>query len=156
MKQDRTLLSKFKKLWKFYLLQSFMAGVILLIIALILGETKMVVISAIGATTFIVFAMPNAVSAKVRNIIGGHLVGLATGTLLSLMTIPNPIGYALAVAITMFLMVALDVEHPPAAGTALAVLVNQVSLDALLTILVSILVLSLAHRYLRNYFRDLV
>jgi CBS-domain-containing membrane protein len=147
---------KFKELWKYYTLQSFLAAAVLFILVLILGEDKMVVISAMGATTFIVFAMPKTISAQTRNVIGGHLVGLASGTIFYFATLPYFLEYPLVVGIAIFLMVALDVEHPPAAGTALAVVINEVSLDAFVTIMVSVLVLTQCRYHLRNYLRDLV
>ncbi len=76
MKPRTSIGEKFKKLWKYYLWQSSLAASALFIIVLVLGKDKMVVISAMGATAFIVFAMPTAASARTRNVIGGHLVGL--------------------------------------------------------------------------------
>ena len=55
-----------------------------------------------------------------------------------------------------FLMVALDVEHPPAMGTTLAVVINQVSYDAFITIMLSAVILSQCRYYLRNRLKDLV
>jgi len=116
----------------------------------------MVAISAMGATTMIVFAMPKSVSAQTRNVIGGHLVGLTSGCLLCLVELPYFVSYPLVVGMTVFLMVALDVEHAPAAGMALAVVINEVSLDVFVAIMVSILILSQCRYYLRNHLRDLV
>ena len=147
---------KFKKLWKYYLWQSSLAAVALFIIVLILGKDKIVVISAMGATSFIVFAMPTTVSAKTRNVIGGHLVGLASGTIFYFATLPYFLEYPLAVGIAIFIMVALDVEHPPAAGTALAVVMNEVSPDVFVTIMVSAVVLSQCRYYLRHHLKDLI
>ena len=79
---------KFKKLWKYYIWQSILAAVAFFVILLILGKEKIVVISAMGATAFIVFAMPNAVSAKSKNVIGGHLVGLILGMIFYFVEIP--------------------------------------------------------------------
>ena len=56
----------------------------------------------------------------------------------------------------VFLMVALDVEHPPAAGTALAVVINEVSMNVFVTIMISALVLSQCRYYLRNQLKDLI
>jgi CBS-domain-containing membrane protein len=109
-----------------------------------------------GATTFIVFAMPKATSAKTRNVIGGHLVGLAAGTIFYFTALPYFVEYPLAVGIAVFVMVALDVEHPPAAGTALAVVINEVSLDAFITIMLSAVILSQCRYYLRRRLKDLV
>jgi CBS-domain-containing membrane protein len=116
----------------------------------------MVLISAMGATAFIVFAMPTTVSAQRRNVIGGHIVGLASGAIFYFTALPYFVEYPLAVGITIFLMVALDVEHPPAAGTALAVVINEVSYDAFVTIMIGAVVLSQCRYYLKGYLRDLI
>ena len=151
-----TITAKFKKLWKYYMLQSLLAAAALAVLVLILGKEKIVIISAMGATSFIVFAMPKAASAQTRNVIGGHLVGLACGTIFYFTALPYFVEYPFAVAVAIFVMVALDVEHPPAAGTALAVVINEVSRDAFITIMVSTVVLSQCRYYLRNYLKDLV
>jgi CBS-domain-containing membrane protein len=156
MEEQMTIKSKFKKLWKYYLLQCLLATIVLFILVLVLGKYKLVVISSMGATTFIVFAMPKAVSAQTRNVVGGHLVGLAAGAVFYFATLPYFIEYPLAVGLAILLMVALDVEHPPAAGTALAVVINEVSLDAFITIMLSAVILSQCRYYLRGYLKDLV
>jgi CBS-domain-containing membrane protein len=148
--------AKFKRLWKHYILQSLLAGFVLLILVLILGPDKMLVISAMGGTAFIVFAMPKAVSAQTRHVIGGHLVGLASGFIFFLTTLPYYVEYPMAITLVIFLMVALDVEHPPAAGTTLAILTNEVSLDAFVIIIIGVLFLSQCRYYLRDYLKDLV
>lgn len=156
MKSEVTIKEKFKKLWKYYIIQSSLAAIALLIIVLILRGKSMVVISSMGATSFIVFAMPKAVSAKTINVLGGHLVGLASGAIFFFLSWPYYIEYPLAVGIAIFFMIALDVEHPPAAGTALAVVINEVSPSVFITIMTSALVLSQCRYYLRHYLRDLV
>lgn len=147
---------KFKRLWKYYIWQSFLAAVAFFIILLILGKEKIVVISAMGATAFIVFAMPNAVSAKPKNVIGGHLVGLILGMAFCFVDFLYIYEFPLAVGMAIFVMVTLDVEHPPAVGTALAVLINEVSLDASLVIIAIAITLSICHYYLKRYLKDLV
>ena len=156
MKLEATIKDKFKRLWKYYILQSSLAACVLLILVLILGKDKMVVISAMGATSFIVFAMPKSVSAQTRHVIGGHLVGLACGTIFYFTPLSYFVEYPLAVGIAICIMVALDVEHPPAAGTALAVVINEVSPNVFVTIMASALVLSQCRYYLRHYLKDLV
>ena len=147
---------KFKKLWIHYIIQSLMAAIAIFIIVSVLGKERVVVISAMGATSFIVFAMPKAVTARTKNVVGGHLVGLASGAVFYFAALPYFVGYPLAVGLAIFLMVALDLEHPPAAGTALAVVVNEVSFDVFVAIVISALVLSQCRYYLRNHLKDLV
>ena len=156
MQLETIIEGKFKKLWKYYILQSSLAASVLLILVFLLGKDRMVVISSMGATAFIVFAMPKTVSAQTRNVVGGHLVGLASGTIFYFTGLHHFIEYPLAVGIAICIMVALDVEHPPAAGTALAVVINEVSPDVFVTIMASALVLSQCRYYLRNHLKDLV
>ncbi len=157
MKLKATITDKFKKLWIYYILQSLLAALALFVLVLVLGKDKMVLISAMGATSFIAFAMPKAVSAQTRNIIGGHLVGLACGTIFYFTPLPYLVEYPCVVGIAIFLMVALDVEHPPAAGTALAVVINEASpIDAFVIIMISALILSQSRYFLRRYLKDLV
>lgn len=156
MQPETQIKYKFKKLWKNYIFQSSLAAVALLILTL-LGREKMVLISSMGATAFIVFAMPNVVSAGTKNVIGGHLVGLICGTVFFFTSFPYYIEYPLVIALAVFIMVALDLEHPPAAGTALAVVINEVSgVNAFVTIMLSAVVLSMARRYLRPWLKDLI
>jgi len=109
-----------------------------------------------GATAFIVFAMPTSASAQTRNVIGGHLVGLASGTIFYFATLPYFIEYPLAVGIAIFVMATLDVEHPPAAATALAVVINEVSPEVFVTIMASAVILSQCRHYMKNHLKDLV
>jgi len=147
---------KFKKLWKYYIWQSFLAAVALFIIVLALDKGKMVVISAMGATAFIVFAMPNAISANSKNVIGGHLVGLILGMIFFFIDIPYFYEFPLVVGVAIFVMAALDVEHPPAVGTALAVLINEVTIEVVFIIIAAAVILSVCHYYLRHHLKDLV
>ena len=150
---------EFRKLWKNYLYQSFFATVVIVIVLLLLTAEHAVVIASIGATAFIVFTMPRNITAKPRRVIGGHIVGLFSGSLCALIphtsVFPSVIVYSLAVGISIFLMVALDVEHPPASGTALGVAITGFSPSVMLAVLTSSIVLSLAHRFLKRFLKDL-
>ena len=147
--------NKFKTLWKYYIFQSFLAAAALFVLALLL-QKKMVLISAMGATAFIVFTMPKAASAQTKNVIGGHLIGLSCGAMFYFTKMNPPLEYALAVGLAIFIMVALDLEHPPAAGTALAVVINEVSFNAFVTIMLSAVILSQMRYYLRTKLKDLI
>ncbi len=156
MESDANITAKFKKLWVYYLVQSAMAAGVLAILFLVLGEARMVLISAIGSTAFVVFAMPKTTSATARVVIGSHLVGLLSGTTFALIPLPHYIAYPVAVGIAILLMVALDLEHPPAAGTAIAAVTHGSSLDIWLAVISSVLILSLARYLLKNYLKNLI
>lgn len=156
MKRLIVLRAKFKKLWKYYIIQSLLAATSLFILSLLFGKDKMVIISAMGATSFIIFALPKTVSARMRNVIGGHITGLICGAIFFVDYLPLHLRYSAAVGLAIFIMVALDLEHPPAAGTALAVVVHQVSFDAILIIILSSVILSMIHYYLKGFLKDLI
>jgi CBS-domain-containing membrane protein len=120
----------------------------------------MIIIASIGASTFVLFAMPKYPQARDRNLIGGQLIGLTCGSLFSL--VPHSSFYsdvmvdALAVGLTFLIMVLTDTEHPPAAGTALGMVVVGFSFEIAISVISSVMLLSLIHRCLRRFLIDLV
>jgi CBS-domain-containing membrane protein len=64
--------------------------------------------------------------------------------------------YALAVGLSILLMVVVDMEHPPAAGTALGIAITGISWEVAIALISSVLILSLAHRLLANHLKDLI
>jgi CBS-domain-containing membrane protein len=150
MKFDNETIIKFKKLWGRYLLQSVLAAAALLVLFVTLGEDRMVLISAIGSTAFVVFALPKTCAARTKIVIGSHLIGLFSGGVFAFISLPPFIEYPLAVGIAFFLMVALDFEHAPAAGTAIATVTYGGSLDIWIAVISSAVLLSLTRHILRN------
>lgn len=150
---------EFRRLWKNYLYQSLLATVIVFVVLLLLNAQHTVVIASIGSSAFIVFTMPRNITAKPRRVIGGHLVGLFSGSLCALIphsaALPSIVVYSLAVGISIFLMVALDVEHPPASETALGIAITGFSLGVMVAVLTSSIALSLAHRFSKKFLKDL-
>jgi len=153
------LVDEFRQLWKHYIYQSLLATLVVFIVLLSLSVEQAVIIASIGATAFIVFAMPGSVTAQPRRVIGGHLVGLLSGSVSAI--IPQPtflysaLIYSLAVGASIFIMVAIDVEHPPAAGTALGVAIRGFSPNVAVAIITSTVMLALAHQLLKPFMKDL-
>jgi CBS-domain-containing membrane protein len=147
---------KFKRLWKHYIFQSLLAALAIFVVVLAIGQDKVVAIASMAATAFICFAMPSSVSAQTRNVIGGHLVGLVCGALFAFTLLPYYAEFPLTVGLAMFLMVALDVEHPPAAGTALAVTINEVTLTTAAIIVISAIVLTQCRYHMKSLLKDLI
>jgi CBS-domain-containing membrane protein len=150
---------EFRQHWKNYVMQSLLATTSIFIVLYFLSLQHAVIIASIGATAFIVFAMPDNITAQARNVIGGQLVGLFFGFLFSLFPqstlIYSILVYSLAVGATIFTMVVIDTEHPPAAGTALGVAMTGISLDVFIAVTISIILLSLIHKFFKPYLRDL-
>jgi len=150
----------FKQRWKNYVYQSLLAFAAVTAVLWLLYRENAVVVASIGATAFIVFTMPRLPTAQPRRIIGGHIIGLVSGSLAALVPhsaeLTTILIYALAVGVSIFLMVSLDMEHPPAAATALGLVINGYSTKVVLAVLTSAVILSIAHRTMRKYLRDLV
>lgn len=111
---------KYLKYRKHYILQSIYASISIFILTLILNDNP-VLIASIGSTAFIVFAMPKSLISQPKRIIGGHFLGFIIGSCFYVFPFNNyifftAIWYSLSVGITIFSMVVLDLEHPPAGG----------------------------------------
>lgn len=113
------------------------------------------IVVAIASTAFIVFVVPHSVASTPRRVIGGHLVAVAVGSLLSAFlntpgvdTLAEESRYlpevtaALSVGLSTLLMVATDTEHPPAAGTALGLVIPGWSWGAVVFIVGGAVILS--------------
>ena len=146
--------------WKNYVYQSLAATIATMIILLALSLENAVVVASIAASIFIVFTMPNAISARKRAIIGGHWIGLFFGSVWTL--IPQPyhfisiIVFSFAVGTTMLAMVIFDMEHPPAAGTALGVAITGFSWEVGIAVITSTILLAIIRTVFRSYLKDLV
>ncbi|MDP3880485.1 MAG: HPP family protein [Dehalococcoidales bacterium] len=154
---------------KSYIVQSFLAVVTLgLILYFVEVLTHAAVVAALGSSAFIVFAMPHSITARPRRLLGGHIVGLLSGIILRYIFLTSSLGrqingrefltlfvYALAVGLAIFLMTITNTEHPPAAGTALAMVAHQWSYPVVFFILLSVAGLAIVRRLLNGHLRDL-
>lgn len=113
-----------------YLLQSLLGGLAMLaIVAAGAAVSREVVIIPLGASVFILFAMPRTGCAAPKDITLGY-AARAVGGLLGYYLLAQfaahwaPLVWcacALSVALSIFLMAALRAEHPPAAAMAVTV-----------------------------------
>ncbi|MFC1980746.1 HPP family protein [Chloroflexota bacterium] len=160
---------QFKTYFPNYILQSLTAVVILIIILTVLGMgANLAIVASIGASSFIIFAMPKSTQAQPRHVIGGHAVGLLSGSAcyLPFLWLSFPVGSlgaellyvftgAIAVGMAIFLMSITDTEHAPAAGTALGIVAQGFTWQAVVFVLSCVLALSLARWLLRAKLRNL-
>ena len=75
--------------------------------------------ASFGASAVVIFAMPKSPAARVQNVIGGHIVSAVVGLSLAIFVGVYWYTAAIAVAVAIFLMVLLDIVHPPGGATAL-------------------------------------
>ncbi|MDV2988992.1 MAG: HPP family protein [Dehalogenimonas sp.] len=158
----------FKKNPRPYIVQSLMALAALFVILFFVESlTQAVIVAALGASTFVVFSMPHSITAQPRRLVGGHIVGIIAGTgcqfifyQTGLIAGDAPLvltvfTYAASVAVAMFLMAATNTEHPPAAATALGMLIYDGALLAIPAIIIFAVALALTRRALGRYLVDL-
>lgn len=152
-------LARFRKSWKAYVVQSAIAGATTFLILLFLNFEDAIVIAALGASAFIVFCRPFDLTARARNVVGGHMIGLVIGSLCALIPQTSPVAtlgwYALAVGLSSFLMVVLYMQHPPAAATALGVAMRGPSEDTVIAVFTITFVLALVHFSIKHRLRNL-
>lgn len=154
---------------KNYIIQSLLAVVAVAIILYFVEVlTHAAIVAALGASTFIVFAMPRSITAQPRRLVGGHIVGLICGSLCYYAFLTGPLGKlaanweficwfvcALAVGLSIFLMAITNTEHPPASATALGIVAHGWSYQVVIFVLVCAISLAIIRRLLGFRLRDL-
>jgi len=154
-----------------YVLQCALATVaIMVVLALMDAVAQTALIAALGASAFIAFTMPRAHVSEPRYLVGGYLIGVVVGVVFGLTyrhlgvsaegvglhLAPIILG-GLAVGLSIFLMVILNAEHPPAAGIALGLVVNKTwDAHTVALILGSVVALCLVKRLLRRWLINLL
>jgi CBS-domain-containing membrane protein len=147
---------KFAKNKHMYVAQTLLASLVMFFVLTVLdAKTHAALVASLGASSFIAFTMPHAQVARPRYILGGYAVGICVGVLCFLVSLAlakaeppiSPktieIGLAsLAMGMAIFLMVVLNLEHPPAAGVALGLVLNECDPVAIGVIIVGILILT--------------
>ena len=149
--------AKFKQNKARYTFQCLLGSLSTLLVLFLLDTmSNAAIIAALGASSFIVFAIPHAQASRPRFCIGGYIIGVAAGgscywlghipwpdALLSAQAHADVICGALAVGLTAFGMVVTNTEHPPAASIALGLVLGEWSLRTVVVVLIGIAALSL-------------
>ena len=130
--------------------------------------------SSLASSAYGVFMHPNGLAAKPKNIFVGYTIAVIVGEVLHLvlfalgMITHHPInqiiasgdGYwfapALSVTCVMILMAMFDIEHPPASGIALVLVVEMCRQDMVEIIYSFMLLLCFFQLIAKNYMRDLL
>ncbi len=100
-----------------------------------------------GSSMVLLFGFPESPFAQPKNVFFGHLVTALVGvTFVAMIPLPMYINIALAVGVGIFLMILLNVVHPPAGGNPIMVIIGSVSYDYLISPIIfgCIIIISLA------------
>ena len=83
----------FRQAPRSYIVQSLLAVIVLVVILYFVEVlTHAAIVAALGSSVFIVFAMPKSMTAQPRRLIGGHVIGLLSGSLCYFLFLTGPIG----------------------------------------------------------------
>jgi len=155
---------------KSYIIQSLLAVVTVAIILYFVEVlTHAAIVAALGASAFIVFAMPHSITARPRRLIGGHIVGIICGSLFYFLFFTGPLGeltangttlkvlaYALSVGLCIFMMTITNTEHTPAVSTALGIVAESWSYQIVLSVLLCAISLAIIRRLMHHRLKDLL
>ena len=139
--------------------QSFIAGLFSIITIGILTlltyktEFGIFLIASFGSSMVLLYGYPNSPFAQPKNVFFGHLVTATVGMFfLYLIPLPLFIIIPLAVGFGVGLMILLNVTHPPAGGNPIIVIMGSVSLDYLLSPIISGSIIILVFAIIINKF----
>jgi|TARA_B100001540_G_scaffold291086_1_gene288317 CBS-domain-containing membrane protein len=118
----------------------FFSFITILILTVLSYKTEygIFLIASFGSTMVLLFGYPESPFAQPKNIFFGHLITALAG-LFFLYFIPLPIYILipLAVGAGVFLMIFFNVTHPPAGGNPIIVIMGSVSLDYIISPILS-------------------
>ena len=139
--------------------QSFIAGLFSIlsigILTLLTYKTEfgIFLIASFGSSMVLLYGYPESPFAQPKNVFFGHLVTATVGMFfLYLIPLPLFIIIPLAVGFGVGLMILLNVTHPPAGGNPIIVIMGSVSLDYLLSPIISGSIIILVFAIIINKF----
>ena len=153
-----------------YILQCTLAGIMMAVILMVLNVvTETALIAALASSAFVAFTMPHSYFAKPRSLLGGYFVSAVIGMGCDVVSVhPHAIGLfqgaeaatipmvAIAVSLSIFVMVITDTEHAPAAGLSLGFVLNPWNSITIVLILFSISFMATSKRLLKKWMTDLI
>ena len=124
--------------------QSFFAGIFSIFTIGVLTaltyktELGIFIIASFGSSMVLLFGYPESPFAQPKNVFFGHLLTALVGMFfLHFIPLPLFIIIPLAVGFGVGLMIIFNVTHPPAGGNPIIVIIGSVSIDYLLTPVIS-------------------
>ena len=87
-----------------------------------------------GSSMVLLFGFPESPFAQPKNVFFGHLCTALVGVIfVNLVPLPIYINIALGVGVGVFLMILLNIVHPPAGGNPIMVIIGSASYDYLIS-----------------------
>ena len=139
--------------------QSIFAGIFSIITISILTfltyktEFGIFLIASFGSTMVLLYGYPESPFAQPKNIFFGHLATSLAGIfVLYFVPLPLYLNLPIAVGAGVFLMIMLNITHPPAGGNPIIVIMGSVSLDYIINPIISGTIIVLIFGVILNRF----
>jgi len=159
--------AKFVHRPRIYLVQSILAGVVL--VGILIAEdaiTNGAVVAAVASSVAIVFFVPHSVASKPFRLIGGHVSAIAAAlcTVGVMMLLPDAVAtnqivihtlQGMSLALVILFMTLTNTEHAPAAGTALGLAIS-VPINSVIFILSAAVIISIVRIALFRHLHNLI
>jgi len=101
-------------------------------------EFGIFLIASFGSTMVLLYGYPESPFAQPKNIFFGHLATSLAGIfVLYFVPLPLYLNLPIAVGAGVFLMIMLNITHPPAGGNPIIVIMGSVSLDYIINPIIS-------------------
>ena len=150
-----------KNTFKKALIAGFFSAITIGVLTVITYKTVfgLFIAGSFGSSMVLLFGFPESPFAQPKNVFFGHLLTAFVGVVfVNYIPLPIYINIALAVGVGVFLMILLNVVHPPAGGNPIMVIIGSVSYEYLINPIIfgCIIILLLAiivNKYLlkKNY-----
>tara|TARA_B100000900_G_C19993333_1_gene478689 strand:- start:12 stop:476 length:465 start_codon:yes stop_codon:yes gene_type:complete len=116
-------------------------------------EFGLFLIASFGSSMVLLYGYPDSPFAQPKNIFFGHLLTSAVGLVfLNFIPLPLYLTIPLAVGFGVGLMILFNVTHPPAGGNPIIVIMGSVSIDYLLSPIITGSIIILTFGILINRF----
>jgi CBS-domain-containing membrane protein len=96
-------------------------------------HTVVLIMAPFGATTVLVFGLPNSPLAQPKNVIFGHMITALIGLICLHMLGVTPVTLALATGVAVACMMLTDTTHPPAGANPLLIMLTHQDWSFLIT-----------------------
>ena len=116
-------------------------------------ELGIFLIASFGSTMVLLYGYPESPFAQPKNIFFGHLATSLAGIfVLYFVPLPLYLNLPIAVGAGVFLMIMLNITHPPAGGNPIIVIMGSVSLDYIINPIISGTIIVLIFGVILNRF----
>jgi len=161
---------EFRRSYKQYIFQAVLATVAMAVILLFVDSLSSAAIAAgLGSSVVGIFINPTGATARLRAVVGGHIMALILGSVFSFILFAGSIEtvtadhsqfhammMAVSVGLLILVMAVTDTEHPPAAGIVIGMASRDWTPEVFMAILGALVLIAAIKLTLKRHLRDLL